>query len=61
MQHLVVEDIRDYVGRNGGPVELPVNHDKVQGGIEAAELRSPRAPAPGQSWLSERVIKILFD
>ena len=59
MKHLVVKDVRDYVGGNTRAVQPTVNHYKIQGGIEAAELRSPRAPAPGQPGLCERVVKIL--
>jgi hypothetical protein len=59
MKHLVVQDVRDYVGGNFLPIKPMINHYEIQGGVKAAELRSPRAPAPTQSWLRKRVVKIL--
>lgn len=58
VQHLVIEDVGHYVCRYAGPVELAVDHNEIQRGIEAAKLCTPGAPAPCQSGLRERIIKI---
>ena len=46
VKHLVIEDVFDGVGRDGGMIHAAVEDDLVGAGIEAAELATPVAGAP---------------
>lgn len=59
MKHLVVEDVAYDVAGNAGTVELPIDDDLFQRGIEATELASPGASAPAEARFYERTAKIL--
>src|ERR1700733_3471263 len=58
VQHFVVHHVFDDVGRHRFAVELFVDDDLLQGGIEAAEQSAPDSFAPSQCWLDQGVFKV---
>lgn len=58
VEHLVVKDVGDDVFGNVFSVELTIDDDLLERGIEAAELTPPQALAPAEAWERERVAEV---
>jgi hypothetical protein len=58
VQHLVVEHVGDDIVRHLRTVEQAVDEYRIQGGIEAAQLRAPGPLAPSKPGWTERAMKV---
>src|SRR5271154_4441300 len=58
VQHLVVHHVSHHEFRHAFAIQLPVDHDLLQRGIETAQQAAPDATAPTQPRLAERTFKI---
>ncbi len=58
VQHFVVEDVRDHVLGDVLMVQLAIQDNLVERGIETPQLRAPNPGAPSQTRLGQRTLKI---
>jgi hypothetical protein len=58
VQHFMVQDVGDHIFRHAWPVELPIDHNLIERGIETAQLRAPHPSAPAEARPGKGISKI---